>query len=83
MKSEIVKDPGADVASAAKTPVMQDWNKSWNTNLLEKAKTDWQDDFEKRIHEPKAAPATEKPAPSPSSPTEPATNFTPARPVAP
>lgn len=83
LKTEIVKDPEVDVATAAKTPAMQDWNKAWDKELLDKPKPDWQDDFEKRIHEPKAVPATEKPAPPPSSPTEPTTNFTPARPAGP
>jgi Flp pilus assembly secretin CpaC len=91
MTPEIVKDEAADVANAAQTPVMKNWNNSMRDKLLEEPKKgyDW------GLHEPGdlgiprseskgGTPDKKAPAGTPdkaATPSEPTTNFTPARPA--
>jgi pilus assembly protein CpaC len=96
MTPEIVKDVDADVANAAKTPYMKDWNEKGSVKVLENPKKgyDWglQDPGSlglPRSDAKDAAPAKKvtgqpqavKPATPPPAPAVEATsNFTPARP---
>lgn len=78
MTPEVVKDADANVASAARTQVMQEWNGEKATeNLLELPKSEWSEQFETKKW---AKPSTEKPTPSEPA-KEPTTNFVPARPA--
>lgn len=80
MTPEIVKNIDAVVAGAIKTPLLKEWNGNANENVLDIPQKDWADEYEERLHNHLATPATEKPAP-PASLNEPNTNVVPARPV--
>ncbi|MEI6085165.1 MAG: pilus assembly protein N-terminal domain-containing protein [Verrucomicrobiota bacterium] len=82
MTPEIVKDDAADVAAAAKTPAMKDWNKVMMDNILDVPKkgSDWgMQDF-KNFGFPESDSKAAAPAKTPASTsaTQPASAATPA-----
>ncbi len=81
MTPEVVKNIDADTAGAAKTPLMKDWNGGKaNEGILEMPVKEWPEEYEDRLHNHLATPATEKPEPAPA-PKDPTTNVVPARPA--
>ena len=88
LTTEIIKDADAETAAAAQTPVMKDWNdKQSKQDLLKAPKKgdDWglHNPGRMGLPERKSSPKPPKAPETSSAPTatEPASNFTPARPA--